>query len=109
MASFRFANMNADDAVHLIKRNPAREFQFYKLRDSVLGGEVEFGMQNTDPGLPTSPIVADADLSVSGMYATFRFQDTPMYMSMPSHAVVSIGWVHEPGKPAILREEGKAV
>lgn len=89
---FRFRTINALDAVYMIQDNPDFLFEFYRLAEEE---HILFGWHGVSNDDPTSPPIAAASLSAGAGYAHFDFKDTPVYMELPSHMLVKIGWHSE--------------
>lgn len=93
-------SLSAYDAYALLMDDPETAYQFAKASDSPQH-EIEFHLDDPEPGEPTSPVIRDVKLSVSGLYVEFRFADTPVYMTIPATSTVTLGWLRPVNGPSV--------
>lgn len=95
-------SMSAYDAARLITNEyeplgGGREFQLARAADGDPHHEIEFHLDIDPkvhaPGDPVSPTIKSAELSQSRFYVDFRFEGTPVYMTIPATSTVTIGWL----------------
>jgi hypothetical protein len=99
---FLTRSVSAYDAAAMFADGPRqrRQYQLAKAASGDPNHEIEFGWGHWEdeivehtPGEPTSPPILSMELSPSGMYVEVRFDDTPVYMTLPATSTVTLGWL----------------
>lgn len=99
--NFLVQSVSAYDAVLMVQdaKRQAREYQLAKAASGDPNHEIEFSLADHQDGRsviagdPTSPLIESAELAPSGFYTTFRFEDTPIYLTIPATSTVTLGWL----------------
>lgn len=95
--NFMTASMSAYDAANWIRNAhlDGREYQLCRAADGDPHHEIEFRLDSEAflPGEPISPLIKSAELSPSKFYVEFRFDETPVYMTIPATSTVTLGWL----------------
>lgn len=100
--NFMTQSVSAYDAVRIVA-DSARQRRSYQLARAASGDpnhEIEFHLSADwedevmpTAGEPISPMIEQAELSASGFYVEFRFEGTPVYMTIPATSTVTLGWL----------------
>lgn len=91
--AFMVKDMSAWDAAVLVQENPKVEYMLGKIESGHTGHETALHQDAPEPGDPVSPVIESAEVSISHMYATFRFVDTVVYLTIPVMSTIEIGWL----------------